>query len=410
MRNSIHLITMSKTLTMPFSDSQSPSRSLYFSDASIFRSEPMSEVQDAAKLSFSRAYSLALAPQLIYTNSRLIDALVSSKVHRQLEFLAMGSWWVYSGHNSSEQKSGDVEQETRSEEQLGTPPQENSKLLRIPTNREDVAFSDSSLDLRSKRSLMKVLRFVMDFENQSEVWEPYNSRPFSDLLSEHFKLPSSLHDMLIAIALTPFPPAQTTTSFALPRIARHLRSTGRLGPGFSSIIPKWGGVSELVQVACRAAAVGGAVYILNEDIVNGADTKHLGTAEDSSTPTTLGHVTVKLKRGDTVAARWVVGTEDDFETFADTASYQQPAVAEMPHTFTRSISIVSSPLKSLFPVTEGAQPPSGAVVVLPSGSVNTLKGVTVGREDLPPVYLIIHSSDTGECPAGQSKCVPIFFA
>jgi hypothetical protein len=28
---------------------------------------------------------------------------------------------------------------------------------------------------------------------------------------------------------------------------------------------------------------------------------------------------------------------------------------------------------------------------------------------LPPVYLILHSSDTGECPAGQSKCIPTLF-
>jgi hypothetical protein len=366
-------------------------------------------VQDAAKLSFSRAYSLALAPHLIYTHSRLIDALVSSKVHRQLEFLAMGSWWIYSGGNSQEQESGGVEQEIGSEANPEATSQEEAKLLKIPMNREDVAFSDSNLDLRAKRSLMKILRFVMDFENQTETWEPYNSRPFSDFLSEYFKLPSSLHDMLIALTLTPFSPAQTTTNFALPRIARHLRSTGRLGPGFSSIIPRWGGISELVQVACRAAAVGGAVYVLDRDIVSGTG-KMCPNMEDNPTTAALDHVTLELEKGDTVAVRWVIGTEDDFETLTDTTDYEQTLGGKMPHAFTRSISIVSSPLKSLLPAVEGAQPPAGAVVMFPSGSITLPEGLTVGREELPPVYLILHSSDTGECPTGQSKCIPILFA
>ena len=353
-------------------------------------------MQDAAKLSFSRAYSLALAPQLVYTNSRLIDALISSNVHKQLEFLAMGSWWIY----SERQESVDVEQETGSEAHLEAASQEEAKLLKIPTNREDVAFSDSGLDLRAKRSLMKILRFIMNFENQTETWESYNDRPFSDFLSEHFKLPPSLHDMLIALTLTPFPPSQTTTNFALPRIARHLRSTGRLGPGFSSIIPRWGGVSELVQVACRAAAVGGAVYVLDKDIVSGEGPN---MTEENPTPAALDHVTIELEKGDTVTARWVVGTDDDFETLTDTTDYEQSLAAEMPHTFTRSISIVSSPFKSLFPIIEGAQPPAGSVVVFPSRSITPPESLTIGREEIPPVYFILHSSDTGECPAGQSK-------
>jgi len=320
----------------------------------------------------------------------------------------MGSWWIHSKGNSSGQGFGSIEQEIGLKEHPEATLQEEAKLLKIPTNREDVAFSDSSLDLRSKRSLMKILRFIIDFENQTEVWEPYKSQPFSNFLSEYFKLPPSLHDMLIALTLTPFPPTQTTTNFALPRIARHLHSTGKLGPGFSSIIPKWGGISELIQVACRAAAVGGAVYVLDKDIVGEADGMCLDT-EENPTSTALDHVTLKLEGDDTVSARWIVGTEDDFETLPDTTSHQQPPITEMPNAFTRSISIVSSSLKSLFPVIEGTQPPAGAVVVFPSGSITPSEGVTVRREELPPVYLILHSSDTGECPTSQSKCTSTFY-
>lgn len=42
----------------------------------------------------SRAYSLALAPQLIHTRSELLSKLVSSKAFRQLEFLAVGSFYI----------------------------------------------------------------------------------------------------------------------------------------------------------------------------------------------------------------------------------------------------------------------------------------------------------------------------
>ena len=140
----------------------------------------------------------------------------------------MGSWWVYSPADSS--KETGVEESAQAEK---------GRLLRIPTNREDVAFGDDSYDLRSKRAVMKVLRFVSDFESQPEIWEPYQAKPFADFLSEKFRLPPSLVDLFLALTLTMDPPHQTTTGFSLPRIARHLRSIGRLGPGFSSLIPKW---------------------------------------------------------------------------------------------------------------------------------------------------------------------------
>src|SRR5579871_727518 len=111
---------------MSITEKQSRSRSLYFSNVSISRSESTSEMQDTAKLSFSRAYSLALAPHLIYTQSKLIDSLVSSKVHRQLEFLAMGSWWIHSGNNSRRQESGDIEQKPEPEEYAEAASQEEA--------------------------------------------------------------------------------------------------------------------------------------------------------------------------------------------------------------------------------------------------------------------------------------------
>lgn len=376
---------------------------LYFDDATVEKSESKSEADDGPKLSFSRAYSLALAPQLIYTQSRLLDALVSSKAHKQLEFLAMGSWWVYSrfGTSTKELRSNTKEQpaETQQDPESGSA----GKLLRIPTNREDVAFSDTSIDIRAKRALMKILRFILDFEEQREIWEPFSDRPFTELLSDHFKLPTSLHDLLIALALTPFPPSKTSTAFALPRIARHLRSTGRLGPGFSSVIPRWGGISEIVQGTCRSAAVGGATYVLNKDVIGGVDAVWEKRGE-VGVPSSwaLDKVKTGLRGGDILVTKYVVGAEEDMVTYLETTEYDQRQPHGAPIALTRSISIISSPLKSLFPVTEGAQAPAGAIVVFPSGSL-AAPDEAAQPSDLPPVYVIIHSSDTGDCPAGQSK-------
>ena len=116
---------------------------------------------DSVKLSQPRAYSLALAPQVIHTQSKLLPALVSSRIHNQLDFQAVGSWFLL--ESSGEQKH----------------------VVRVPSGREDI-FQDSALDLKAKRSLMKFLRFVGNFEEQSETWQSHAETPFSDFLQQKF--------------------------------------------------------------------------------------------------------------------------------------------------------------------------------------------------------------------------------
>jgi Rab proteins geranylgeranyltransferase component A len=364
-----------------------------FSDASITVT-PTGTSEPSQTLGFSRAYSLALAPQLIYTQSKLLPYLVSSKVYRQLEFLAMGSWWVFSPTSSDEHGAS---------EEDGNIPAAAGKLMRIPTTREDVVFSDKSIDLRSKRAVMKILRFVMDYENQHELWEPYSSKPFSDFLTEQFKLPRTLHDLFLALTLSLEPPQNTYTSSALPRIARHLRSTGKLGPGFSSVIPKWGGLSEIAQIACRAGAVGGAVYVLGKGLKQvGKKEKRradqevslpIETSTDIEGSKTGTFQLVHLDGNEAVRTEWIASSM--------TPQSSDSLGSATATTISRSISIVSSPLLCLFPsVVENSPPPSGAALFFPSGSLDVSNDSAI---EVPPVYLIIHSSDTGECPNGQSK-------
>ncbi|KAI9786348.1 MAG: Rab proteins geranylgeranyltransferase component A [Peltula sp. TS41687] len=357
----------------------------YFKHVSVSQHDAKSGASDGpgSGLSFSRAYSLSLSPQIIYTQSPLLGALVSSKVYRQLEFQAIGSWWIYSHSSVPDQTLSDDHgsegTESRDSNHRGT-------LRRVPGGREDV-FADTGIDLRSKRTLMKFLKFVADFEDQEEVWEQHASTPFTDFLTSQFSLPAQLHLPLLAIAMTPYTYQKTTTAFALPRIARHLRSIGRFGPGFGAVIPKWGGGAEIAQVACRAGAVGGAVYMLGNDLRN-----IVGEGEESEGQSLTR---IELRNGEVVRARWIVRASpaDGHSPAFNSSSEGQQQL--------KAIYIMSSPLSTLFTtVAEGGPQPAGAVVMFPPGSLET-DSSDKAQADMPPVYVVAHSSETGECPAGQ---------
>lgn len=340
-----------------------------FSEASITR--PGGE-EVGKKLGFSRAYSLALAPQLIYARSPLLSLLVSSRTHGQLEFQAVGSFFT-----------------------VNTPPSDSAsapRLSRVPSGREDV-FSDNTLDLRAKRGLMKFLRFVAayDEEAEQERWDGLRDKLVRESLSSDFALPEPAIAPLLALALSPTSGSTAASSArndtatmgtVVPRIARHLRSLGMFGPGFAAVLPKWGGLAEITQVACRAGAVGGGIYVLGRGI-------------KSATPGGDDSTALELSEGEKITTRWVVGCPEDLPLAHRSSPARDDAAIESTK---RSISVVSSPLTTLFPPTsEGGVVPAGAVVI-----------VDVGSEDGTPVHILVHSNESGECPSGQCKC-PIPF-
>ncbi|PNS14819.1 hypothetical protein CAC42_2048 [Sphaceloma murrayae] len=319
-------------------------------------------------LTSTRGYSLSLTPTLLYTRSALLTALVSSKAHEQLEFLAVGNWFVHQASAGVDDASNEY------------------GLLRVPNGREDI-FSSPALSLRAKSALVRFLRFVVayqDEENQ-ETLATWNDEPFADFLTKKFKIQEEYHGPLFALSMSSEPDAKVITQSALASIHRHLTSMGIFGAGFSAVLPKYGGLSEVIQVACRAAAVGGTVYVLNRSIQRiGSDPK--GTKEPS--------IQIQLEGEETVTTRHFINT-----------SYQLPAPDETPveegTLYSRSISVVDSRLTLLFPAgPEGSPPPSAAVVVYPSGSVTLTEGSTSNDH---PIHLLVHSADTGECP--QGKCI-----
>lgn len=248
--------------------------------------------------------------------------------------------------------------------------------MKVPGGREDV-FGDTTLNLKSKRSLMKFLRFVADYEGKREIWEDERDTPFPTFLEHKFGLPHSSLGPILALTMSEHPPSITSTEYALFRIARHARSIGTFGPGFGAVLPKWGGLAELSQVACRACAVGGGVYVLGKTV--SANTAH---ASDD-TP-----IALELDGGENIKTRWLVGSKSSHMG----REVQQP-VDNNSRPTSESISIVSSSLAELFPPTsEGGVTPAGATVVLPAAS-----------DDEPPVYTFAHTAEAGECPSGQCE-------
>lgn len=314
--------------------------------------------RDGDGLAFPRAYSLALAPQVVHARSKLLEQLVSSKAFRQVEFLAVGSIYIYQVPLSPTGEATGV-----------------GSLARIPSTREDV-FTNTAIATRAKRRLMKFLKFVLDFdaESQAEVWRPHATEPLKAFLASEFSLDESLQSYISTLTLSHR--AGIPVEAGLTSIHRQLTSMGVLGPGFAAVYPKWGGISEVAQVGCRAGAVGGAVYMLGTGVASWKKPAVSGEQE---------RLEVGLTNSTTVRTKILLQGSQE--------------CSKSSLRITRLVAVVKSDLGHLFgPAVEGAPTPAVAVVAFPPGSV-TAQSVS----NKNPIHTMVHSSDTGECPTGQCK-------
>ncbi|KAG6023358.1 hypothetical protein E4U41_002045 [Claviceps citrina] len=309
--------------------------------------------RDGDGLAASRSYSISLAPQLIHTRSELLSQLVASKAFRQIEFQAVGSFYIF--QPASELSAGPA-------------------LSRIPSTREDV-FANRAIPARAKRLLMKFLKFVLayDVEPQTELWKSRQSEPLAEFLESEFQLDADTRSYVATLTLS----LQQSTSVGdgLASIQRHLLSMGVFGPGFAAVCPRWGGLSEVAQVGCRAGAVGGAIYML-------------GVGVSGARPT--------CKDGQDVVG---ISLTNDVTVESKTLVSGDAPASDLDIRVSRLSAIVNAPLTELFEaVVYGAPTPCAAVVAFPAASVSGEDG-TPSRS---PIYAVVHSSDTGECPSGQS--------
>lgn len=233
---------------------------------------------------------------------------------------------------------------------------------------------------------MRFLRHISksEDENGGDTAEEL-SAPFGEYLSTKFSVPGDLLHALHSLSLSQHSAQDTPAEYAVPRVQRHLSSIGSMGPGFGGVVSKYGGASEILQVACRACAVGGGAVALAIGIQSLKDIE--ATSEKGEYP-----VQLELTSGESVRSKFVIGSLWDIP-----GQEQSPPTSQV----ARSITVVSSSFISLFPITtEGAPLPASTVLMFP--------GDTLSHPQSPPVYLQIHSSDTGDCPRQQSKFTLFF--
>ena len=256
------------------------------------------------------------------------------------------------------------------------------QLHKIPSTREDV-FNDESLSMKDKRGLMRFLRYVLQEEEGVAPDQEAADTGISlkTAMSSKFKIPESLQAPLLALALAPVNADAMPFHKALSRIRRHMISMGYFGQGFGAVIPKYGGNSEIAQVACRAQAVGGGIYLL------GCGLKSLALDQLKDEDGALVECT--LSDDTRVQTRYVAGDLDNMFSREDDATEQQLTINTW-----RSVSVVAHPLSLLFPATSENGPNPGAAIVLVDDN---------GDSGNNPIYLQIHSEDTGESPSGQCE-------
>ena len=226
---------------------------------------------------------------------------------------------------------------------------------------------------------MKFLKFVLDYESEQNlpIWKPRAEEALAAFLESEFKFDKSLQSYVLALTLSL--DSKVIVKDGLKAVTAHLNSMGVFGPGFAAVYPKWGGLSEIAQVGCRAGAVGGGVYMLGSGIKD--------VTESDTTDSPTGNMSITLTDETKISSRFLVKGSERPSDGVEKIS--------------RLVAIVKSSLSSLFETTvEGGPTPAVVVVAFPSDSLQSHTSTTLQH----PIYATIHSSDTGECPAGQGTC------
>ncbi len=381
---------------------------------------------------FTRQYSICLRPTIIPSIGPFIDGLVHSGVSKYSGFRLLENVAIYDGSNG---------------------------FKSVPGSKEDV-FKNKHITLIQKRRLMRFLTFAAgDFEQSTEL-KGKDNLPFTEFLETVFSLPQELVTVItyaLAHSCTPAgisfhrqlsihftKSAAEPTISVLPRIQRYLRSMGRYGSS-PFLVAQYGGVGEISQGFCRAAAVNGAVYILGReitsitaDLITGSTTYSapLETTDDQLDPTikrpSIHHFSVSLKDiPENLYASAILGPASYIPTNLRKIGRYLPISpsfksAYNPTTVARCVAIIEHPVVSHLPSTEdvddedeedededdtsdkkegqrenksasGEKTPDSAVLVFPPGSLDD------GSSESPAVVLV-NGEGTLSVPRGKCTC------
>ncbi|RPA78307.1 hypothetical protein BJ508DRAFT_363967 [Ascobolus immersus RN42] len=406
-------------LTLNELESFLTSSSQTFTDATVSRI-------NADKLKSPRQYNLALAPHLIYPKQKLYRIL------EQNERVEVYSWGVVDGFFTyvpagEEGKVGDsgvsgklagaivkarkwnrrnrssvasmasfASTETTTSTAPGEEPARDKddgliprpgwnqgRFRRAPSSEEDIAWAPDISDadratmgqfLRSTAVAPPVGPSESDSSNEAEL------RTLLNHLTETYPLPPSLISRITSLLLTHTPPSTLPLSIAMQKLRNHASNLATVTnvPSAAALIVSYGQLGEICQDWARLVAVNGGTNILGRHITS--LTQHDNT------------VSATLNSGETVTAKWVVGSEAELSGLAnvDTLVGRQ--------TLRKGIYIIDRDLEQLFAFkgAEGKvqqyQLPSAAVLYYPSESV--------GNEN--PILVMARSSVTADCPKGQT--------
>jgi RAB protein geranylgeranyltransferase component A len=380
-----------------------------------------------AEIKRPRSYTLTLAPHLVYWTSPLLELLREAGMTNSFSWQAVGSWWVYLTDSDVAQRSsgggglggaivdagvkavkagGTVRRKAggwnkgrkdkaASVDLSGLPelqPQTDSTptlrklggvLREVPSTFEDVAWSPDLQD-RDRGYLGGFLRFVTKIEDPSDtkhhqLLQEHADASLTEFLSTVYPLPPFTIASIHSLTMLPTPPEETKLRDAVKALTTHLTSTGRIPDirSAAALTIAYGGSAELCQVWSRGAAVAGGINVLACGISSVAP---LSSPEDK--------ISVTLTTGTTVTASWVL------------TSTPAPSPSTAPaFTLSKGIYVLTTPLSSLFArkFQDDRIAPNAAVLTFPTNSLTT----PAGEKNSAPVYVIAHSSHTGECGAGE---------
>ncbi|PVH14875.1 uncharacterized protein CXQ87_005151 [Candidozyma duobushaemuli] len=295
----------------------------------------------------SKDYGIDLTPRIVFSQSDLLALLIKSRVYKYLEFQSLSNFHVFENDNFKSNISN--------------------------TTKEHI-FTDQSLSLTTKRSLMKFLKFVLQDNNDPEkkkILVDNSHVKIEDFLANSFGLKSPQSDELIySIGLANR--SGTRTPEAVARIKRFLVSFDVYG-NFPVMVSKYGGPGEISQGFCRSAAVAGTTYKLDTTLVDFDPQLKIAKFSDGSS--------VKIQEK-------VVAAPTQVPKFLAT-SYKEASEKLHPFTVTRLTTIVRKDCKEWMSENE-----SSAVVVFPPESLPT--------NNVHTVQVVIQNGGSGVCPQGQS--------
>ncbi|KAG2013448.1 rab escort protein [Coprinopsis cinerea AmutBmut pab1-1] len=188
-------------------------------------------------LPYSRQYSICLRPAILPALGPLISSLIGSGVAKYSGFRLLDSVSIYSPDGT---------------------------VKSVPGSKEDI-FNNKDISLIEKRRLMRFLTFAAgEFEEKPELQDKEEA-PFIDFLKSTFTLSDSIASV-IAYSLAHCSTPNEPTLQSLLRLRSYLRSIGRYGPS-PFLIGHYGGIGDISQGFCRAAAVSGGVYVLGRPVL-----------------------------------------------------------------------------------------------------------------------------------------------